>query len=286
MAARRTRRVRPRALLLLALLALAGCTLPPPAPAPPTGPAYPDRMAALGDSITMAANVARDRVGDNPADSWSVGDAPDDGVDSHYERLVRLHPALTGNARDFAVSGARMRDFPRQAEEAVDLQAQYVTVLFGANDVCGRSAASMTPPETFRAQFRQGAEVLKRLPAGSTVMVVSVPNVTALWDRYHANRQIHDVWQAFGICPSVLSDATNATQRAEVAARIDAFNAILAEEAAAYGFRTDHNETHDSRIEDAHVGPVDYFHPSLEGQQALAAATWRWTPWSNLTAAP
>jgi lysophospholipase L1-like esterase len=230
-------------------------------------------MAALGDSITVGVNVARDKVGENPGDSWSVGDAADDGVTSHYERLVALDPAIQGHAADFAQSGARMRDFARQAQEAVAMKAEYVTVMLGANDVCGRG--NMTPVETFRQQFRDGAAALKGLSAGARVLVVSVPNLTALWDRYHANRQVHDVWQAFGICPPVLSDAVNATQREAVRERVDAFNAVLAEESAAAGWLYDGGAVHDARIQDEDVGPVDDFHPSIAGQQAIADVTWQ-----------
>lgn len=264
-----------RTLLLALVLLLAGCSSPGAAPK-----RYPDSMAAIGDSITAAANVARDRVGENPADSWSVGDAPDDGVTSHYERLVALNPTIQGHATDLAVSGARMEDFARQAREAVDFKAEYVTVMLGANDVCGRSG-NLTPVETFRAQFRDGAAVLKALPRPSWVLVVGVPNVTALWDRHHEDRQVHDVWQAFGLCPAVLSDRVNDTGRALARERIDAYNDVLREESAAAGFAYDDGAVHDGRMEDAALGPVDYFHPSLAGQAAIAEATWKAGPFGG-----
>ena len=94
-----------------------------------------------------------------------MGDAQDDGVTSHYERLLALNPKSGGHLADFARSGTRMRDFARQAQEAVDFKADYVTVMFGANDICG--GRNMTEPETFRAQFVAGADALKALPAGA-----------------------------------------------------------------------------------------------------------------------
>ncbi len=264
-----------RATLLALLVLLAGCASP--AAAPPKQ--YPDSMAAIGDSITAGVNVARDKVGENPGDSWSVGDAPDDGVTSHYERLLALHPAIQGHAADLAVSGARMRDFARQAQQAVDAKAEYVTVMLGANDVCGRG--NLTPVETFRDEFRAGAAVLKGLPTPSWVLVVGVPNVTAMWDRYHSDRQVHDVWQALRVCPSVLSDAVNDTGRDLVRQRIDAYNQVLREESAAAGFWFDNASVHDGRIQDVDVGPVDDFHPSLAGQEAIAEATWAAGPFAR-----
>src|SRR5665213_2154984 len=47
----------------------------------------PNSMAALGDSITRAADVCC-WYADHPADSWSTGNSPYDGVYSQYERLV------------------------------------------------------------------------------------------------------------------------------------------------------------------------------------------------------
>jgi hypothetical protein len=52
----------------------------------------PNSMAALGDSITQAVDVCCS-YGGHPANSWSTGNSPNDGVTSQYERLVALHPA-------------------------------------------------------------------------------------------------------------------------------------------------------------------------------------------------
>lgn len=263
-----------RALALLVLLVVAGCA----SPAAPRS-AYPSSMAALGDSITQGVNVARDKVGENPGNSWAVGDDATDPVTSHYERLVALNPALSGHAADYAVSGARIRDFPRQAQQAVALKAEYVTVMFGANDVCG--AGNATSVDTFRAQFRAGADVLRGLPERAHVLVVSVPDVVGLYDRYHSVRVVHDAWQALRVCRNVLSDAVNETQREELRARIDAFNGVLANESVAYGFWWDGGAAHDGRIVEADVGPVDFFHPSLQGQARLADATWNATRFAD-----
>jgi len=260
-----------RALGLLAILLLAGCAAPA-APNP-----YPSSMAALGDSISLGVNVARDKLGENPGNSWSVGDDATDGVTSHYERLVALNPALAGHAYDFARSGARMRDFARQAQEAADAKAEYATVMFGANDVCG--AGNATSVDAFRAQFDAGAQILK--DAGAKVLVVSVPNVTGLYERYHSVRAVHDAWQALRVCQNVLGDRVTPEARNATAARIDAYNAVLRDEAARFGFSWDRGAVHEGEIVEADVGPVDFFHPSLHGQASLAEATWRAGPFGS-----
>ena len=63
-------------------------------PAANAATSLPNSMAALGDSITRAADVCC-WYADHPADSWSTGHSPDDGVYSQYERLVALHPVIT-----------------------------------------------------------------------------------------------------------------------------------------------------------------------------------------------
>jgi hypothetical protein len=90
-----------------------------PAAATAREPRLPERMAAVGDSITRAADVCC-WYGDHPANSWSTGAASWDGVRSHYERLLPLDPDIAGRNFNLAVSGARMSDGPRQAQAAVD----------------------------------------------------------------------------------------------------------------------------------------------------------------------
>src|SRR5918994_3391994 len=77
-------------------------------------PPPPKSMAAIGDSITQAANVCC-WYGDHPANSWSTGGAGWDAVTSHFERLRAVSPDITGH--NVARSGARMSDAPAQAQQ-------------------------------------------------------------------------------------------------------------------------------------------------------------------------
>ena len=52
-----------------------------------------------------------------------------------------------------------MADAPGQARTTVGQVAQYVTILMGANDLCGWDG-TLTPTATFRSQF---AETLERV---------------------------------------------------------------------------------------------------------------------------
>jgi lysophospholipase L1-like esterase len=91
---------------------------------------------------------------------------------------------------------------------------------------------------------------------------------------------VRDVWAAFRVCAPVLGANVTAEQREAARERIDAFNAILREASAKAGFLFT-NAVHDARLQDEDVGPVDGFHPSLAGQDAISNATWQATPWAR-----
>src|SRR5687767_12569520 len=99
---------------------LAGCATP----SPERG--LPDSIAVLGDSISRATNAKGDGFAEFPAHSWATGGDPNDSIESHYERLRALDPALDIVPFNDARSGARASDLARQAGEAARQSAQYV----------------------------------------------------------------------------------------------------------------------------------------------------------------
>ena len=211
-----------RKVLLTGLLIAAFGAVASASAAPPP----PSSMAAIGDSITRATDVCC-WYGDHPRHSWSTGGAPLDGIRSHYERLRTLQPAITGHNYNDARAGARMRDAPAQAQTAVTQQAEYVTILMGANDVCTSSPSTMTSVEDFRAQFTQTMQVLSAgLPAGSLVFVSSIPNVYRLWQVMRDSPAAQLVWAAARICQSMLSRTNTEADRQAVLAREREFNQV------------------------------------------------------------
>ena len=115
--------------LVIALLAagmIVGLLAPVSAAATP---ALPTSMAALGDSITRAYDVCCS-YRDHPGQSWSTGGAWYDGITSHYERIKRRNPAITGHAYNNAVTGAKMAAAQDQARAAAAQHVAYVTVLW------------------------------------------------------------------------------------------------------------------------------------------------------------
>lgn len=262
--------MRPGTALVLALLA--GCATPTAA--------YPDVMAALGDSITRAVNA--ESPGERPASSWATGHDALDGVDSLAERLVRMGAPLSGNVHNFAVSGARARDLPAQARQAVDVQAGFVTILAGANDACARDVASMTSADDFRASLTETLRILDDgLDKDAQVLLVSVPDVVALHDAGKDDATRRSRWDALRPCEVVFSPEASDADRAAVRARIAAYNAIIEEVGSASGARTDGGAVHAAGVRLSDVSRVDGFHPSLTGQARLADVAWNATAYAH-----
>jgi lysophospholipase L1-like esterase len=267
--------VRAALLAIITAAALACATTASAAPPPPGS------IAGIGDSITRAFDVCC-WYGDHPAQSWSTGGMPFDGISSHYERLIGLSPGILGRNYNDARTGARMRDAQGQAQAAVAQGAQYVTVLMGANDACTSSPATMTSVADFRAQFAAAMSTLASGPAGSHVFVGSIPNVYRLWQVFRGNATAQLIWWGAQICQSMLSLANTEADRQAVVARIEAFNAVLADVCGQYTFcRFDDNAVFNYAFTAAQVSKLDYFHPSISGQAALASITWQRSWWGG-----
>jgi hypothetical protein len=151
----------------------------------------------------------------------------------------------------------------------------------GANDLCTSSTASMTPADTFRAQFQQTLTTLNSgLPPGARIFVSSIPNVYHLWELYHTDLIAAWVWRTAQICQSLLSTSNTDADRQAVRDREAEFNAILAQECGRYAScRFDGNAVFNYPFTKSQVSKLDYFHPSLAGQATLAELSWRTSWW-------
>jgi lysophospholipase L1-like esterase len=253
------------------------------APAASASPPLPGSIASIGDSITRAADVCC-WYGDHPAQSWSTGGGAFDGISSHYERIRALKPGIYGHNYNDARSGARMRDAVGQAEAASAQNARYITILMGANDACTSSVATMTSVSEFHAEFAAAMSTLAAgLPPGSHVFVSSIPNIYRLWQLFHDNLTAQLVWSVAGICQSMLSPNNTEADRQAVLAREKAFNQVLANVCSQYIMcRFDNYAVFNYQFSAGQVSKLDYFHPSLAGQAALASVTWAQSWWATL----
>jgi lysophospholipase L1-like esterase len=266
-----------RIVVVALVMLLAGSVARPAWAAPP----LPSSMAALGDSITRAYDVCCS-YGDHPGQSWSTGSTSYDGIASHYERIRQLNSAIAGHVYNDAVSGAKMAAAPGQATQAVSQGARYVTILLGANDLCTSSPSTMTSPDTFRAQFSQAMATLMAQDRKPYVFVSSIPNLYQLWQVLHGNSLARWVWATANICQSMLGATRTEAERQLVVDRERAFNQILADVCAQYiRCRWDGGAVYNYQFSASQVSTLDFFHPSLSGQAALARVTWGASWWSS-----
>jgi len=262
--------------LALAVL-LAGLVAQPAWAAPP----LPASMAAIGDSITRAYDVCCS-YGDHPGQSWSTGYTSYDGIASHYERIRQLNSAITGRGYNDAVTGAKMSAAPGQATQAVGQGARYVTILLGANDLCTSSPSTMTSPEDFGASFSQAMATLMAPGQDRYVFVSSIPNIYQLWQVLHTNSLARWAWANFHICQSMLGATRTEAERQQVVDRERAFNQILSDVCAQYPrCRWDGGAVYNYQFSASQVSTLDFFHPSLSGQAALARVTWGASWWPS-----
>jgi lysophospholipase L1-like esterase len=245
------------------------------------GPPLPSSIAALGDSITQAFDVVGDTITAHPAYSWSTGTIP--AVKSQYQRILAANPAIAGHSFNFARTGAEASGLAAQAAQAVAVQAQYVTILIGANDLCTDSLAQMTPTTTFSAHVASALNVLERgLPSAAHIFVASIPNLGALWQSERSNPTAALVWNYAGVCLDLLGSSSTNAERNAVLAREAAYNsALLADCARWANCRFDSFSLFHYRFVASQVSSLDFYHPSVSGQAEIAFLTWAHSWWPS-----
>lgn len=270
-------------LAALAVLAAAAMLLLQPDPiAEPSGRPLPRSMAAIGDSITQAVAVDRDALAGDASRSWATGLNPDDGIESHAERLTGAG-ALQGEIYNNSVPGATVADAVEQARAAVEQRVDYVVVLIGANDVCATGTGVPTTAGSFGRSFTRVMDTLTSGLPNASIYIVSIPNIYRLWEIGSEEPLTQQLWDGLGICRPVLSSALSEGERRVALETNEAFNTILERGCAAHAnCRYDGGAIFDFRFEAEHVGPLDRFHPSTEGQAALAEVSWTQGFWPEI----
>jgi len=236
--------------------------------------AYPNSMAATGDSITRAFNTCSFPFIDCPQNSWATG--TETSVNSFYLRIRALNRGIEGRASNDARSGARMSNLPEQVNSAVSQRVEYLVIEMGANDVCTSEEGNMTSVASYRSNLESAMRTFtERLPS-ARISVGSIPNVYWLWSLLHTNSSAVSTWNSLGICQSMLRNPTSTSRedeerRLRVQRREIEFNGVLAEVCALYAnCQYDRNTGYEYRFEAGEVGTRDYFHPTVRGQASIA----------------
>ena len=247
----------------------------------------PNSMAASGDSITRAFDSTLNGcfLSDCPQYSWSTGN--NTRVDSQYLRILARNPGINGRAYNDARTGAMMADLDGQLKAAAAQGAQYVTVLMGANDLCTSSVSTMTPTATFKGQLDQALFDFYTADRSAHLYLSSLPNLFQLWSTLHTNPVAESTWTAFHICQSMLRLTNSDAQRQQVVAQEQADNTVLATECAravslGVDCHWDNLAGYDFNFPASDISTIDFFHPNLAGQNAVAALTWAAGYWPTL----
>ncbi|HET7310023.1 MAG TPA: GDSL-type esterase/lipase family protein [Mycobacteriales bacterium] len=271
---------RPAFAVAIAAVALAVAVAPSAFAAKPSGGgtsgvALPNSMAATGDSITRAYDSTSSGcfLSDCPQYSWST--ATNTSVNSHYLRILAANRGINGNVFNDAKTGAKMVDLDGQAKTAASQGVQYLTVLMGANDLCTSSASTMTPTATFQSQFQTALTDFFAADPTAHVFVSSIPNIYQLWSLEHNNSTAEFEWNYFGICQSMLYAGNTEADRQLVVTQEQADNNVLATVCAQFAnCKWDNLATYNYAFKTSDISTIDYFHPSVSGQNTLAGITW------------
>ena len=264
-------------LLVAFVVALSAPALPASA-----APALPTSMVSVGDSITRGYDAVfwGCLLSDCPQYSWATGSST--SVSSHYRQL-RARGATTLTAANYARTGAKVGELATQMTRAAT--AQYVTVLIGANDLCTSTADTMTSEATFRTQFAAGltAYFTGKGPTEGRVFVSSIPDLNKLRQLGQTIPGAVNAWSAYRICQSILNPKATVEQVTRVQQREAAFNLILQQECERYIGRClfDGGATFATSFVRSDLSTIDYFHPSVAGQNKLGTVTWNagwWRP--------
>lgn len=248
--------------------------------------AWPNSIGAAGDSITQAFDVdPHGALRDNPADSWSTG--TNSSTDSLYRRILAKHGEIRGHRFNVSVPGSVMSDLDGQLRQLAAKKVAFVTILMGHNDLCTPTISSMTPVKTFRQEYKHALTRFLLAERSAHVYVLSLLSLLRLWKIMHGNPRAEQLWgpvaRVFtgkGVCQSMLNPKNTSADRAFVNAREVAYNTVLGricqqhtrchwDGDAAFGFQ----------FSAGFISKVDYFHPSVAGQQALAELAWRHGYW-------
>ncbi|HWI30711.1 MAG TPA: hypothetical protein VNT50_04425, partial [Microbacterium sp.] len=135
-------------------------------------------------------------------------------------------------------------------------------------------------PHAARADLVATLATLNAGLPDAKIFVASIPNLTQMYLAARDSAQARLTWAVTGFCPVLLSDPLDRSpaavaRRASVETRVNALNIVIrAACAAAERCWHDGDAVHDVPIALGDISTRDYFHPSIEGQAKIAAATW------------
>jgi len=233
----------------------------------------PEVIGVCGDSISRAFNTGDFPFVDAPHHSWATGYDPFDSVFSHYERLMEIYDTDRIIAYNFAISGAKSADFPRQATKMSEKNPDYVMVFTGNNDLCRRHFNDITPLVQFEENIRSGLDILIKKNEDIKILLVSLPDHLGLVDA-GIIKGCNWLREELRICTVIREDMTDQEVKDFIHIS-DSYDRVLQKLAEYYSDNVIYSEgiKHLGLIPD-YISPLDCFHPTRIAQGIIAEVTW------------
>ena len=244
-------------------------------------------VVAAGDSISRGFDINLNcALKDCPQYAWSTGTTGSAGtVTSIYSRIKTLNGTTATTALNVAKTGAKVADLDRQLKLVPTGTKTNVNIMIGANDLCTTSTGTITSTVNFTTAFETAlTNYIARNP-DAKIYLSSIPNINGLYNTFSSTTLANTIWNNAKVCPTALPSTTATTAtRAVVATREAEFNNAL-KTACTVKFvkncRWDNMATYNYVFTASDVSTVDYFHPSVAGQNKIAALAWKNSFWGS-----
>ncbi len=199
-------------------------------------------------------------------------------MDSLYERLLAVTPAIRNRRFLIAKDGTKVGDLARQMSLAADHHAQLITVQAGGNDICSATDPdSGDPAATFRAQLAQAMDVLRTRLPDARLLITSITD-EGRWNDGSVQIPGNGKKLSDGtICdPKLDGDGKqDPSRRATIQALERRDDAILQQVCATDAHcRFDGGAFFRLAYSAADISSRDAFHPSVQGLALFARTAW------------
>ena len=199
-------------------------------------------LVALGDSITRAANLTPNLIGDHPEYSFSTGTK----INSLFVWLKNKGENL--KAVNLAVGGAKSEDvLNQQVPKVSQYNPKFITLLVGGNDMLSLLSGDPVTLDQFQTNL---SNIASQITApGRKVLIGTVPNYSVMWQA------------EYPAC------ANYAYPPDLVATVIQEYNNVISTVASQYGLILVDLYPY---LDAGDISEYDCLHPNISGQQKIA----------------
>lgn len=228
------------------------------------------RVVGAGDSLNTGFDSTSDcTFVDCHDNTWATGAK----VNSIHKRISVLNNQPT-EAMNVAQTGSTVSMLSKQLSRIPVEGRTSLNITIGSNDVCN---SEMTSVDDFAKEFSGALQGYVERKPDSIIYVSSIPNIVMLREMFKSNFAAQIMWDVSGFCSQVFSSEATSETRAMVSEQVQKFNEILANVCTQeFGdvCRWDNYALYNHKFSEEEISNIDYFHPSVKGQERLAQIVW------------